>query len=273
MNMSTELKTECASVDAEFDRQFGDPGFALSAEARRHLARCERCRNLYDYLASPPALVSVSSELTDRVRATLKSSLKPVNPVGSTARIAIQLLLVFALLAASVASLMKTAGLQAMTRGQLAGITIALIIGAGLLSLSLASQMIPGSLQRVSAKTAMTILAAAFFLTIAVLFPWRAPEEFFTLGWHCLKLGTTIAIPAAVVFGIMVWRGAPLGLGTLGATLGAIAGLVSVTILQSNCDMQDAIHLLVWHGGVLVITTLTGFLIGRSASGLQHRSL
>jgi hypothetical protein len=48
----------------------------------------------------------------------------------------------------------------------------------------------------------------------------------------------------------------------LGATLGAIAGLLAVTVLQYTCELQDIGHLLVWHGGVLVLSTLAGALIG-----------
>jgi len=275
--MSGELKAACESVDAEFDRQFGDAGFILSADARRHLDGCGRCRDLYGYLFAPAPVVTVPPELSDRVEQVLKSSLRPVKPAGSIGRIAVQLFLVFAIMAAVVASFMKPAGLQTMTVGELAGVAAALIIGAALLSLSLAWQMIPGSLRRISAEAAITIPAAAFLATVAVLFPWRAPEEFFKAGWHCLWLGTVIAVPTAVLFGGIVRRGARLASGTLratqGATAGAIAGLVSITILQANCEMQEAVHLLVWHGGVLAVSTLAGYLISLSASGLQRGSL
>jgi hypothetical protein len=275
--MSAELKGACESVDAEFDRQCGDAGFtlsgiALSNDARRHMEGCEQCRDLYSYLAAPAPLVSVPPELSDRVAQALKTSLRPVKPTGSAKRIAVQLFLAFVIMAVAAASFMKPAGLQAMTGGELLGVTAALAIGAALLSLSLAWQMIPGSLQRVSAKAAITVPAAAFLVTVAVLFPWRAPEEFFRAGWHCLRLGMVLAVPAAVLFGSMVRRGAGLGPGMLGATSGAIAGLVSVTILQANCEMQEAIHLLVWHGGLLAVSIVAGYLIGRSAGVLRYAS-
>jgi hypothetical protein len=263
--MSAELKAACESVDAEFDRQFGDAGFTFSVNARRHLDECGRCRDLYGYLAAPASVVSVPPELSERVEQVLKSSLRPVKQAGSVTRIASQLFLAFMIMAAAVASFLKPAGLKAMTGGELAGVTAALAIGAALLALSLAWQMIPGSLPRFSAKTAITMPAAAFLVTVTVLFPWRAPEEFFRAGWHCLGLGMVLAVPAAILFGSVVRRGAGLGGGMLGATSGAIAGLVSVTILQANCAMQEAIHMLVWHGGVLVVSTVAGYLIGRSA--------
>jgi hypothetical protein len=271
--MFRQLKADCESLHAEFDRQFGDPDSPLSPQARDHLAECARCRDLYNYLSAAESLTSVSPELRDKVAGTIKSSLTPVKRIGSVRMIAAPLFLVFALLAVSAASMMTPAGLRTMTTGQLAGISAALLAGAALLSVSLAWQMTPGSLYRIPASVALGIPGAAFLVTIAVLFPWHTPEGFFRLGWHCLKAGTLMAIPAAILFGIVVWRGAPLCPGTLGGTLGAIAGLVSVTILQSNCGVLDAIHLLVWHGGVVVISALTGFLIGRSAEGLHRKGL
>jgi len=267
------LKAQCESIDAEFDRHLGASGSVLSEPARRHLAECERCRNLYSYLSGPFPSVPVSPELGSRIENTLKSSLKPVRRVGSTRIIAAQLFLAFVLLAVSVASVMNAAGLRAMTVGQLMSIIAVLIGGAVLLSFSLAWQTTPGSLRRIPAGTAMTILAVALFVAVAVLFPWHTRDGFLRLGWHCLKGGLVMAVPAAVLFGMMAWRGAPLGLGMLGGTLGAIAGLVSVTVLQSNCGIQDAIHLLVWHGGVLAVSALTGFLIGSSVSRLHWKRL
>jgi hypothetical protein len=44
--------------------------------------------------------------------------------------------------------------------------------------------------------------------------------------------------------------------------LGAVAGLLAVTVLQYTCDLQQVGHLLVWHGGVLVLSTLAGSLVG-----------
>jgi hypothetical protein len=268
--MPVELKTECESVDAEFDCHFGAPNADLSAHARRHLAECETCRNLYSYLSAPPLAVALSPELGGRIGQTLRSALKPVKPVGSTRIVAAQLFLVFVILAAWVSPMMGGAGWLAMTRGQLTGVTAVLIAGAALLSFSLAWQMTPGSLQRIPAGTAIAILAAAFLAVEAISFPWHAPEAFLKMGLHCLRYGLTVAVPAAVLFGILVWRGAPLGLETLGATLGAIAGLLGMTILQFNCDVGNAIHLLVWHGAVLVVSALAGFLIGRAVNDLRR---
>lgn len=145
-----------------------------------------------------------------------------------------------------------------------------LALGVALLSMSLSWQMTPGSLQRIPPRTAAPILTAGFLIGIAVLFPWRAPEAFLTRGWPCLKAGLMMALPAAALFWLVVRRGAVLNVGTLGGTLGAIVGLLSATVLQFTCSLQEAGHLLVWHGGVLLASTILGVCIARLVQRLSR---
>jgi len=42
-------------------------------------------------------------------------------------------------------------------------------------------------------------------------------------------------------------------------------------VLQFTCDLQDIGHLLVWHGGVLVLATLAGTLVGDCLSRFGPR--
>ena len=265
--MLAGTKTGCGLVDAELDRHFettGAPAAAMSQQTRAHLEECGRCRALYGYLIESPPAMAVSQELQGRISSTLQQSLQPVKPVGSVRVLTAQLLVIFLIVALAATGMMNAVGIAVMKQWQLIGIIGFLAVGAAFLSVSLAWQMTPGSLRRVPATTALAILAASFLVGVAILFPWQTPEGFFRFGWHCLRVGLMMAGPAAVLFGILVWRGAPLGFGMLGGTLGAIAGLLSVTILQFTCDHQDAIHLVAWHGGVLAISTLMGIVIGLS---------
>ena len=271
--MPAALKIDCKSVDAELDRQFGGPVQPLSPLARQHLDECERCTKLYQYLTQTAPAFAVSPELQRRISENAKKSLKPVSRLRSTSVRAAQLLIVFVLLAAAVTSIMKILGIEAMSPGQLAGISAVLALGVVLLSRSLAWQMTPGSLQRIPAWAAVAILGAGLLVGTIVLFPWQTPEAFVERGWHCLRTGLALAVPAAILFWLLVRRGAFLNLTTLGATLGAIAGLLSVTVLQFTCNMQEIAHLLVWHGGVLAISTVVGALIGRSVGHLRRNQL
>lgn len=271
--MPTELKTDCKSLDAELDKQFGGQSQPLSPQARQHLVECERCRKLYQYLAETRPTAAVSPEVQRRIVERAQKSLEPVSQLRSISVLAGQLLIVFVLLAAAASSMMKVAGIEAMNMVQLIGISAILALGVLLLSRSLAWQMTPGSMQRIPARTALLILGAGFLIAIVFLFPWKTPEAFMTRGLRCLRIGLTLAVPTAVVFWILVRRGAPLNRTTLGATLGALAGLLSVTVLQFTCNLQDIGHLLVWHGGVLVISTVMGALLGRSIGRFRRDSV
>jgi len=174
-----------------------------------------------------------------------------------------QFLLAFALFALPGGGILGFAGFQRMGLPQFIGVTGILAVGAAVLSLSLAWQMAPGSLQRFSTGAAITALALGFLGCVGILFPWHAPKAFVAQGWPCSVVGVTIAMPAALLFWILARRGAPLSREALGGALGAIAGLLGVTVLQFSCSRQEAGHLLVWHGGVLAVSTLMGILIAR----------
>ena len=256
--MPAESLANCATVDLELDRQFGAGERPLSEAARRHLEDCERCRGLCGWIEGATEHPYASREVYERIQAALKSSLRPVSPRPSTRVLALEFLAVFLIFAIPAITMMGVEGFRQMTVGQVAGMSAALILGAALLSLSLAWQAIPGSLQRFPAKGLVAILAVGFFLGAAILFPWNGTEAFLTRGLHCFKGGLLMALPAMAAFWLVVRRGAALDIVTLGVTLGAIAGLTSLTVLQLACDRQDLAHLLVWHGGVLVTSVVFG---------------
>ncbi len=256
------VKTDCKLVDAELDRHFAGRNSQLSLKAQRHVGECEHCGTLYSYLAGEFSAATVPREVEHRIVQTIQRSLKPVSRLRSPAAIAAQVIIVFLLISAAAISRMKVAGLELMTFPQLIAISTILSLGLSLLAVSLAWQMRPGSLRLIPEWAAVLIPAAALLMVIVLLFPWRTSDEFFGRGWRCLRAGLGLAAPVALVFGYLVRRGAPLSLSSLGGTLGAIAGLLGLTVLQYTCDLQEVGHLLVWHGGVLVLSTLMGALIG-----------
>jgi len=258
----------CASINRELDQRFGTPRGELSEEARRHLAQCERCRALHAWILESPPRADVSPELRRRISGTLTASLRRVNPRPPISVLAARFLMVFCLFAGVAAAFIGMSGLRYMSTAQLVGMSTIFMAGAALLSLSLAWQMTPGSLQRYAPKTLVPLLAGVFWLSVTLLFSSSVPEAFVTRGLFCLGTGLLMAAPASVLFWLLMRRGSALAMGPLGASLGAIAGLAGVTVLQLTCSHQDLGHLFTWHGAVLVASISLGVLIAAAGPAI-----
>ena len=78
----------------------------------------------------------------------------------------------------------------------------------------------------------------------------------------CMKSGLTYAIPAAFLFWLLVRKGAILYPKLIGAMAGALAGLIGLSVLEINCSNLNVFHILVWHWGVVLISSAAGALLG-----------
>jgi hypothetical protein len=271
MKTLTELTRGCQAVDRELDLGFGASRSNLSEQVRRHLEQCERCGMLYEWASrgNPPS--PSSRELYGKIQSAIQASLQRVSPRPSARAIAFEFGAAFLLCAIPAAAMMGLGGVEKMNVFQLIAITVVLPLRVALLALSLAWQVTPGSLRRISVRGAVNILVAGFIVSVVFLFPWHTPEALLARGWPCLRLGLLMALPSGLLFWLVARRGAPLEMKALGGTLGAISGLLGVSVLQFHCDRQETEHLLFWHGGVLLVSIVAGVLIGSAASHWGRR--
>ena len=241
---------ECRSINDELDRGAHRP----SANALKHLLTCGRCRGLYRWMIEAQDTASPEPLVNKQVRQQIVDSMKPVTRQSSPVVLALRFFLVFSIMA--MAAIMMTGAPSLSARTILMSIVLA--CGAAAFSLSLAWQMSPGSLRRYSLWAAVALLCAAFATGEASLFPWFSTGDFWTQGAECLRSGITMAIPAGVVFGLLARRGFLPLTGALGATLGGIGGALGASVLQFACRRQEAGHLTIWHGAVLVVSIVVG---------------
>jgi hypothetical protein len=267
--MAAEVSSRCSLVDLELDRQFGDPLAAPSPEALEHLRQCDRCRKLYECFSPSPSPAQPSPLTSARVEAALRASLKPVSPLPSLFVRTSLFLAIFGMVGLIKIALLGPAGYEQMSAGRLMGNLLVLLSGGFMLSLSLAAQMVPGNLRRFSSQTMAVLLAIGFFVGAALLTPWNASDIFVADGWPCFRAGALMALPVGFVYWLLVRRGRPLSAISLGGTLGAIAGLLGATVLQFTCSRQEVSHLLVWHGGVIVVSAILGVLIALASRHME----
>lgn len=214
-----------------------------------------------DRLLRAAPVPEISFEVRERICSRLKSSLAPVRPLASMPVLVLRFIAAFLALAGALIAVMGAQGFAMLQTGQAAGVVVLLTAGVILFSLSLAWQMAPGSLPRLPEREMVGAVACGFLAVAALLFPWQRSNDFVAEGWPCGVSGLAFAVPAAIVFVLLMRRGAPSYSGILGGTLGAMAGLLGVTVLEFRCTYQNAPHVLVWHGGSLVVSIAAGVAI------------
>ena len=214
-----------------------------------------------DQLLEAATAPSLPTDLHRKISAALADSLQPVKPMPSAGVLTGQFATIFFVFAAALIATMGITGFRTLNTLQAFGILTILAVGVLLLSLVLAWQIRPGSREKISTSLSWACFGIGFLTGAALLFPWRGAEAFVARGWPCLVTGSAVAIPGGILFWLLARRGIPLSASTFGGTLGAIAGLLGLTVLQFRCIHQDAAHLLVWHGGVLVLSIMTGVLV------------
>lgn len=218
-------------------------------------------RRLESWLQSK-ANPGVSRETHEKIVRMLSPSLAAVKPIPSQRSLIATFLGIFVLCIAAAIPATGWVGIHLMTGAQIA-CTMTIFLGAALLfSCALASQMVPGSAMRVPLSVVLALSGAALIGGIALVFPWRILGAFTSEGWRCAVLELAVAAPAAVLFWLIVRRGAPFRGPGLGAAVAGLSVFLALTVVQSQCMFPQAPHVLVWHAGIAALIIICGALAG-----------
>jgi hypothetical protein len=133
---------------------------------------------------------------------------------------------------------------------------------AALLAYSMVQQMFPGSRRRIPPAFLPLGIFVCLMLVLAALFEIGHSGRFIRDGMPCFEAGIPYAVPAAILFWLILRRGAVLSPRTTGVICGALAGLIGVSVLEIHCSNFDLRHILVWHLGVGVSGAVAGLLVG-----------
>ncbi len=106
---------------------------------------------------------------------------------------------------------------------------------------------------------------------MGAVFQSRQESAFVSKGLLCLSVGLKYAIPGALLSWLWLRRGATLFPRLMGATAGGFAGLIGITVLEVHCPNLNLYHILVWHLGVLLLSTLGGLALGAAVEVIRQR--
>ena len=233
-------------------------GRAVPSAVAAHIADCAHCSGLVRALrdARTPA-----GQLQSLDVATLPD-IKAVKPIARASVRWIALVGFVALVAAAGMTLLGAAGWHALSLLQASAVFTTLAGAAALLATSLSRQIVPGSRIFVTpwllAATGPALMAAIF---LALFQPHHEPT-FVLTGLVCLRIGLECAIAAGLLFWLALRRGTMFNPVSTGATAGALAGLAGLTVLEIFCPNLNQHHVLVWHLGSAITSTLAGLAIG-----------
>lgn len=213
--------------------------------------------------AAAARVSEVETALLKRVADSIQPSMRRVRPLPRTWMLAGGLVLICASVALAGAARAGFFGFEKMDLLERALIFSTLGILAWVAGTEFVNEMIPGSRRRTSAGGLLGLGSVALVVVFALLFHDYHTEHFASAGLVCLVTGVLHAIPAGLLSWLVLRRGFAVDFESAGLVAGTLGGLAGVGLLELHCRNFQAMHILVWHIAVLVLSAALGALVGR----------
>ena len=124
----------------------------------------------------------------------------------------------------------------------------------------------PGSRRRFTSRGLLLIAGLGLGAVLALCFRDYQTTRFIHAGLVCLAIGLLHAIVAGLLGWLVLRRGFAVNAVSAGLAAGTFAGLSGVAMLELHCANFQAAHVLVWHLGVLLVSSGLGALCGWGAT-------
>ena len=209
-----------------------------------------------------PAVVRVA---TDRAQQAILGDLRPVRPLGSPARSALLFLTVFAAAAVLAGTILGPHGFHVLSAVQRTLIFSALLAVAAVGALACTRSMRPASGPSLGLP-ALLLSAAGLPLLFALLFRGYSTINFVHEGVPCLVAGLCVSVPTGLLFLPLLRRGLVLDRRQAALACGTLAGLAGLAMLEIHCPNLKAVHVMVWHVAVVVVSAVVAWLIATRVS-------
>lgn len=209
---------------------------------------------------APEIEASLLQQLADSIR----PSMRRVRPLPRTHVLAGGVVLLCTGVALAGAARAGFSGFEKMDLLERTLIFAMLGILAWVAGTEFANEMIPGSRRRMNARQLLGIGSVVLVAVFALLFRDYHTDRFVSAGVICLVTGVLHAVPAGLLSWLVLRRGFAVNSVSAGLAGGTLAGLAGVGLLELHCPNFQAIHILVWHTAVLVVSGGVGALVGRA---------
>jgi hypothetical protein len=206
----------------------------------------------------------------ERARSLVLQDLQPARPLRPVWVFTLALVALFALLGTAAATGLGLHGLHVLNPGQRAAIFSALLAAAWLSAVGCARTMRPAAGLRLG-PLALIAATAGFPVLFSLLFSGYGTGKFVHEGIPCLVAGMCVAIPTGLVAIFILRRGYVLQWSSAGIATGALAGLTGLATLELHCPNLKAIHVMVWHVAVVLLSGALGWAIGRGVDLVHGR--
>ena len=258
----------CRDMDDLISSWSGDS--VLEPRPAEHLIHCEHCRSLTRLLDEADEGLHPSESLLRRIQAGILDDLKPIRPLAPSRILLFGCAIIFLSVVAVGALLLGMNGWGALSLVQRIVVFGTLAASAVLLAISMVRQMVPGSKHIFAPAVFLVGILVVLMMVIAAMFRSQQESAFLASGVMCMKNGLTYSMPAAFLLWLILRRGAILFPKLIGAVAGGLAGLAGLSVLEVNCPDLNVFHILVWHGGVVVIGSLGGALVGAAVESIER---
>jgi len=220
-------------------------------------------------LARSQAEHEVSPEVLERISGAIVPGLRPVRPMASPSLLVAGLLALGLGVGIAGAAVLGMHGLAKLSGAQAVAIFAMVGLVTGLAASQSAAEMVPGSKRTVNPYVLVLGGSLALLSVFAVLFRGYSTDGLVEQGFRCLRAGLLHALPTGAAAWLILRRGFAVDPTAAGMVAGTLAGMAGLTMLELHCANLQAIHVMIWHVGVVAVSAAAGAALTR---GLTFRA-
>lgn len=213
--------------------------------------------------AGPPKIAAVEGAILQ--------DLRPVRPLAPAWVLTLGFMALFVAASAASASVLGMHGWPVLSEVQRGLIFPALLAAAWLAAVACVRCMSPASGSRLGVL-ALSLGVGVFPIVFSLVLQDYGIRDLVKEGIPCLEAGLSVAIPTGLTIAWILRRGFVLDWSAAGIAAGTLSGLAGMGMLELHCPNLKAIHVIVWHVAVVLVSGILGLGCGWIVSAVTRRN-